>query len=199
MTRRPTGPRAAAILASLSINAALLLGLRQVGNLPGGAASDDREASPLLVVELDDRARSRPRTERRPRAQSRPARTHAAAPAAKSPAPVPPAAAAKAGETPVQVVAGDDRWHVPREGDTRAAAPPGGFRSTFQHAMDDAVPAPARRTVLANLAFQDRSLGGFLARLSKMTDCGELQAALANHPGSARTILQTMQRLDCRP
>lgn len=198
MTRRPTGPQAVAILASLSINAALLLGLRQVGNLPGGDASDERGASPLIVIELDARARSRPRTEHRPGSPSRPARTHAAALASQAPTPPPLPGARTAGAAPLQVVAGDDQWEVPRNGGTQGGTHAGGFRSNFQHAMDDAAPSLARRPVLAGLAFRDHSLGGFLAGLSKMTDCGELQAALANRPGSARTILQTMQRLDCR-
>lgn len=198
MTRRPTGPQAAAILASLSINAALLLGLRQVGNLQRDDASDDREASPLLVISLDAHPRSRPRTEQRAKAPSAAARRHTGSPASVL-MPVRPADASDVPAAPMHVVTGADRWDLPGERNTHDDTHAGRFRSTFQHAMDDAVPSVARRPVLAHLAFHDHSFGGFLARLSKMTDCGELQAALANHPGSARTILQTMQRLDCRP
>jgi hypothetical protein len=192
VTRRPIGPQAAAVLASLSINAFLFLGLRQVGSLSEDATEDD--AAPLLVLDLradDPSPRTRARPERRTRASSPAARKRPPVANASSTAlAVAPTPAAPA--TPI-AAATDDRWDMPGD-----PAPRSSFPSTFQRSMSgEPAPRLERRAVLAGLEFHDGSFAGFLARFGRMLDCGELQSALGHHPESAQAIAQTMARLGC--
>ena len=48
-----------------------------------------------------------------------------------------------------------------------------------------------------NLQLIDRSFGGTMQRMTKARTCGDLRAALQQHPESTMTILQTMTRLGC--
>jgi hypothetical protein len=194
VTRRPTGPQAAAILASLSINAALFLGLRQIGTLSSDAAADD--VAPLLVLELDaPDPHRRSREDRRAKERSKAGRT-STAPERRRPAPMLAEAlqarVAPAPASPLLQVA-DDRWQAPARSAGRKT-----FATTFQRSLAEPVPSVERPSVLAGVAFRDGSFAGFLARLGKMADCGELHAAMAHHPESAATIAQTMERLGCR-
>jgi hypothetical protein len=190
VTRRPTAPQAAAFLASLSVNALLFLGLRQIGTLSSDATADD--VAPLLVLELEAQdAPARPRPERRPEDRSKASRRRTASrhrqPAATTvdvstvPAPAPPA---------LRVT--DDSWQRPARNPGRNA-----FPTAFQRSLAEPAPSVEPPSVLAGVTFRDGSFVGFLARLGKMTDCGELHAAMAHHPGSAATIARTMERLGC--
>jgi hypothetical protein len=197
VSRRPIGPQAVAVLASLSVNALLLLGLRQVGSLsPGATAADD--VVPLLVFELASRdSRAQARSNRRPRAPSR-AGVGRTSPRHRQPAAAAtaPAIAPDAGRTPSlrAVEVEDDRWQAPR----RDAGQQTTFPTAFQRSLADPAPGIERPSVLAGVAFRDGSFTGLLAGFARMADCGELHAAMAHHPESAATIARTMERRGCR-
>jgi hypothetical protein len=195
VSRRPTGPQAAAVLASLSVNALLFLGLRQVGTPSTDAAVDD--VVPLLVIETeaqDPHARSRP--SRRSPASAKAARpgrsTRRRRPAALTAATTSAQASAPTAAL-AHHVAADDRWTGERGQDHAR------FPTALQRSLAEPAPRIARPSVLAGVAFRDGSFAGLLARLAKVSDCGELQAAMVHHPESAATIAGTMERLGCRP
>lgn len=194
MSRRPTGAQAAAAIASLSINAILWLGLRQVGGLPAASASNDGDAAPLFVIDLGT-AKPRPhaRAERRAKGRLGAARRHAGLAA-----PGPPAPSAFAGGTvgaapqPLTVVS-DDRWDRHAAGGATS-----GLKTDFQRSLEGPGPDFQRKSALASLPFQEHGIGALLSGLTKGADCRELEAALARHRESARVIVQTMQRIGCR-
>jgi hypothetical protein len=193
VTRRPTGPQAAAVLASLSVNAILFLGLRQVAGPASAPAAD--EIVPLLVIETgarDPRPRSRPERHAPGRAKApRRPRSPRYRDAAAASATTAGTGAAPARSTSVVEVAAD-AWRMPG----REPGHPT-FPTAFQRSLADPAPDIERPHVLAGVAFHDGSFAGLLARLAKLSDCGELEAARARHPESAATIARTMEELHC--
>lgn len=63
--------------------------------------------------------------------------------------------------------------------------------------MKKGLSAGTVQTDRMNLKLVDRSFGGTLQRMTKARTCGDLRAALRQHPESTMTILQTMTRLGC--
>lgn len=192
MSRRSPVPQAIAVVASLSINAILFVGLRQLGGLSPRA---DAEVSPLFVLDLaSGDARPRARSERRVHDRTRVGRTRA--PRLREPADaLVVAAAVDATQEPMTAPAATtagDRWRLPPQTQGRTQ-----FPTAFQRSLAAPAPNLERPPVLAGVAFRDGSFAGFLARLGKMTDCGELASARTHHPESAATIARTMERLGC--
>lgn len=193
MGRRPTPAQVAAAIASLSINAVLWLGLRQVGGLPAASASNDGDATPLFVIDLGT-AKPRPpaRAERRAKGRLGAARRHARLAAPEPPAPSPFAGGAVGSPPQPLTVVSDDRWD-PRAADDATR----GLKSNFQRSLEGPGPDFQRKSALAGLAFQEHGIGALLSGLAKGANCRELEAALARHRESARVIVQTMQRIGC--
>lgn len=154
-----------------------------------------------------------------------------AAPPAKAPAPalqarrprnvavIPRAVQAPAADVappaaPMQLTLADDAWAVAPARSATAGQDADFRRPLFDDGQADAF-APERH--LPGLRMRDASLGGRLATLARMADCGELAIALGrgggtlvgggHDPGRARpqggeassaAILDTMQRRGCR-
>jgi hypothetical protein len=193
MGRRPTPAHVAATIASLSINAILWLGLRQVGGLPDGSASNDGDATPLFVIDLGAaKPGPRARAERRSKAPLGAARRHAGLAAPKTAAPA-IFAGDNAGAPPEALtVVSDDRWDRHATGDAIS-----GLKTDFQRSLEGPGPDFERKSALASLPFHEHGIGALLSGMTKGADCRELEAALARHRESARVIVQTMQRIGC--
>lgn len=193
MGRRPTPAQVAAAIASLSINAILWLGLRQVDGVAAGSASNDGDATPLFVIDLGTaKPRPRARAERRPKGSRGAAHRHAGLAASKTAA-LAAFAGDEAGAPPQPLtVVSDDRWDRHATGDATR-----GLKTNFQRSLEGAAPDFERKSALASLAFHEHGIGAILSGMTKGADCRELEAALARHRESARVIVQTMQRIGC--
>lgn len=193
MGRRPTPAQVAATIASLSINAILWLGLRQVDGVPAGGASNDGDATPLFVIDLGTaKPRPRARVERRSKVPLGAPRRHAGLAAPKTAAPV-AFAGDNAGAPPQPLtVVSDDRWDRRATGDATS-----GLKTNFQRSLEGAGPDFERKSALASLPFHGHGIGALLSGMTKDADCRELEAALARHRESARVIVQTMERIGC--
>ena len=89
---------------------------------------------------------------------------------------------------------------VPRSGvdqlTLRLSLPPEGMEFD-DDLMGKGRAAEPTRPSRMNLRLVDRSFGGTMQRMAKNRTCGDLRAALQQHPESTMTILRTMTRLGC--
>jgi hypothetical protein len=185
---RPTRAQLAALVVSISVNAVLWLGLRQVGRIESARGPDEDAVDVVFVVDVPH-VLAPPRT----------AGKHASVPARRRPgtprARPPGNAGRPAGPSATLVVVTEDRWAP--AADAAAAH----VQTTFEHAF--AGPADERafepRARLAPLPFRDTTFGGILADLAKREDCKALRYAIRFHRESAATVVATMLRTGCKP